>query len=172
MKLECKCHGVSGSCSLRTCWLAMSDFRRTGDYLRKKYNTAIEVTMNQDGTGFMVADRDFKGSTRNELVYVENSPDYCLMDRASGEWRIEVGWQTGFLEELGAARCIDTLSVNRIKIGHNIITSITESMHVCQIKIQAIWPLCFFTFELQWSQRVSSSRQWKFWCIPSVCATL
>ncbi|KAJ4927083.1 hypothetical protein JOQ06_014820 [Pogonophryne albipinna] len=84
MKLECKCHGVSGSCSLRTCWLAMADFRRTGDYLRKKYNTAIEVTMNQDGTGFMVADKDFKGSTKNELVYVENSPDYCLTDRPAG----------------------------------------------------------------------------------------
>lgn len=40
--------------------------------------------MNQDGTGFMVADKDFKGTTKNELVYVENSPDYCLMDRAAG----------------------------------------------------------------------------------------
>lgn len=60
----------------------MSDFRRTGDYLRKKYNTAIEVTMKQDGTGF-------KGSTKNELVYVENSPDYCLMDRSAGEWIYE-----------------------------------------------------------------------------------
>lgn len=85
MKSECKCHGVSGSCSLRTCWRTMSDFRRTGDYLRKKYNTAIEVTMNQDGTGFMVADKNFRGSTKNELVYVENSPDYCLMDRTVGE---------------------------------------------------------------------------------------
>ncbi|KAG7251739.1 hypothetical protein CRUP_011585, partial [Coryphaenoides rupestris] len=81
MKLECKCHGVSGSCAVRTCWLAMADFRRTGDYLRKKYNTAVEVTMNQDGTGFTVADKDFKGNTKNELVYVENSPDYCLTDR-------------------------------------------------------------------------------------------
>ncbi|MEQ2181960.1 Protein Wnt-2b, partial [Goodea atripinnis] len=84
MKLECKCHGVSGSCSLRTCWLAMSDFRRTGDYLRRKYNTAIEVTMNQDKTGFMVADKDFQGTTKNELVYVENSPDYCVRDRVAG----------------------------------------------------------------------------------------
>lgn len=111
MKLECKCHGVSGSCSLRTCWLAMADFRRTGDYLRKKYNTAIEVTMNQDGTGFMVADKDFKGSTKNELVYVENSPDYCLTDRPAGEWRSEwrsrlrlwlFRWKRGTNEELFA----------------------------------------------------------------------
>ncbi|XP_058634920.1 wingless-type MMTV integration site family, member 2Ba isoform X2 [Onychostoma macrolepis] len=84
MKTECKCHGVSGSCALRTCWLAMSDFRRTGDYLRKKYNTAVEVTMNQDGSGFMVADRDYKRTTKNDLVYIENSPDYCLMDRSAG----------------------------------------------------------------------------------------
>lgn len=84
MKPECKCHGVSGSCSLRTCWMAMADFRQTGDYLFKKYNSAVEVIMNQDGTGFKVADKDFKGSTKNELVYVENSPDYCLMDRAAG----------------------------------------------------------------------------------------
>lgn len=62
----------------------MSDFRRTGDYLRKKYNTAAEVTMNQDGTGFMVADKNVKGNIKNELVYVENSPDYCLLDRTAG----------------------------------------------------------------------------------------
>ncbi|KAG9327921.1 hypothetical protein JZ751_017280 [Albula glossodonta] len=63
----CKCHGVSGSCTLRTCWLAMSDFRKTGDYLRKKYNGAIEVTMNQDGTGFAEANQDFRKATKNDL---------------------------------------------------------------------------------------------------------
>lgn len=84
MKLECKCHGVSGSCTLRTCWLAMSDFRKTGDYLRKKYNGAIEVTVNQDGAGFTVAHKDFRNATKNDLVYFENSPDYCLMDKSAG----------------------------------------------------------------------------------------
>ncbi|KAJ1138587.1 hypothetical protein NDU88_004968 [Pleurodeles waltl] len=85
MKLECKCHGVSGSCSLRTCWSAMSDFQKTGDYLRKKYNTAIQVTMNQDGTGFMEANKNFRKATKNDLVYFENSPDYCLMDKSAGK---------------------------------------------------------------------------------------
>lgn len=85
MKLECKCHGVSGSCTLRTCWLAMSDFRKTGDFLWKKYSGAIQVTMNQDGTGFTVANKNFRKPTKNDLVYFENSPDYCLMDKAAGK---------------------------------------------------------------------------------------
>lgn len=85
MKLECKCHGVSGSCTLRTCWMAMADFRKTGDYLRRKYNGAVEVTMNQDGTGFTVANKAFRKATKNDLVYFENSPDYCLQDKAAGK---------------------------------------------------------------------------------------
>lgn len=85
LKLECKCHGVSGSCTLRTCWLAMSDFRKTGDYLRKKYNGAIQVIMNQDGTGFTVANKNFRKPTKTDLVYFENSPDYCVMDKSAGK---------------------------------------------------------------------------------------
>ncbi|XP_009322380.1 PREDICTED: protein Wnt-2 [Pygoscelis adeliae] len=84
LKQECKCHGVSGSCTLRTCWLAMADFRKTGDYLWKKYNGAIQVVMNQDGTGFTVANKRFKKPTKNDLVYFESSPDYCIRDRDVG----------------------------------------------------------------------------------------
>lgn len=65
--------------------MAMSDFRKTGDYLRRKYNGAIEVTMNQDGTGFAVANKAFRKATKNDLVYFENSPDYCLQDKSAGK---------------------------------------------------------------------------------------
>jgi len=69
----------------RTCWLAMADFRKTGDYLWKKYNGAIQVVMNQDGTGFTVANKRFKKPTKNDLVYFESSPDYCIRDRDVGK---------------------------------------------------------------------------------------
>lgn len=85
MTLECKCHGVSGSCSVRTCWLAMADFRRTGDHLRKKYNGAVQVAVNQYGTGFTAAHTHFKRPSKNDLVYFEDSPDYCIRDHESGE---------------------------------------------------------------------------------------
>lgn len=63
----------------------MSDFRKTGDYLRKKYNGAIQVTMNQDGSGFTVANKNFRKPTKTDLVYFENSPDYCVMDKSAGK---------------------------------------------------------------------------------------
>ncbi|TSX17021.1 Protein Wnt-2 [Bagarius yarrelli] len=84
MTLECKCHGVSGSCNIRTCWLAMGDFRQTGDYLHKKYNGATQVVMNRYGTGFTIAYRKFRKPTKNDLVYFEVSPDYCMGDHESG----------------------------------------------------------------------------------------
>ncbi|XP_069812165.1 protein Wnt-2 [Dendropsophus ebraccatus] len=86
IKQECKCHGVSGSCTVRTCWLTMGDFRKSGDLLRKKYNGAIQVVMNQDGTGFTVANKRYNKPTSNDLVYFENSPDYCIKDRDAGSF--------------------------------------------------------------------------------------
>ncbi|XP_068596069.1 protein Wnt-2 [Brachionichthys hirsutus] len=84
LSLECKCHGVSGSCSVRTCWLAMADFRRTGDHLRRRYNGAVQVAVNQDGTGFTVAHVHSNQPSKNDLVYFEDSPDYCVQDHDSG----------------------------------------------------------------------------------------
>ncbi|XP_054878659.1 protein Wnt-2 isoform X2 [Poeciliopsis prolifica] len=84
MTLQCKCHGVSGSCSIRTCWQAMADFRRTGDHLRRRYNSAVQVAVNQYGTGFTAAHTHFTRPSKNDLVYMEDSPDYCIRDPQSG----------------------------------------------------------------------------------------
>jgi len=41
--------------------------------------------MNQDGTGFTVANKNFRKPTKTDLVYFENSPDYCVMDKSAGK---------------------------------------------------------------------------------------
>lgn len=40
---QCKCHGMSGSCELETCWKATPDFRKVGDVLRRKFDEASKV---------------------------------------------------------------------------------------------------------------------------------
>ncbi|CAG2177284.1 unnamed protein product [Oppiella nova] len=45
MKIECKCHGVSGSCELKTCWRSMPSFRQIGDILKEKFESATEVQL-------------------------------------------------------------------------------------------------------------------------------
>lgn len=85
MKLACKCHGVSGACTIRTCWQAMQPFRRVGEYLKRKYNGATHVMIDQGGSGIVVANHHFKKPTRKDLVYMEASPDYCVRDLSIGE---------------------------------------------------------------------------------------
>ncbi|XP_076645132.1 protein Wnt-7b isoform X3 [Halictus rubicundus] len=43
LQTECKCHGVSGSCTVRTCWRTLPSFRQIGDALMKKYYRAKPV---------------------------------------------------------------------------------------------------------------------------------
>ncbi|GFO44421.1 hypothetical protein PoB_007092600 [Plakobranchus ocellatus] len=83
-KLQCKCHGVSGSCTLRTCWLAMMEFRLVAAHLKMRYNGATQVMMTQKGDNLRVVDRNHKRPTRSDLVYLESSPDYCVQDPIVG----------------------------------------------------------------------------------------
>lgn len=43
LRTDCKCHGVSGSCAMKTCWKSLPSFRVVGDVLMKKYNRARYV---------------------------------------------------------------------------------------------------------------------------------
>ncbi|XP_059611738.1 protein Wnt-5 [Phlebotomus argentipes] len=75
-RITCKCHGVSGSCSLITCWQQLSSMREIGNYLREKYDEATRVKMNKRGR-LQVHDSRFKVPTALDLVYLDESPDWC-----------------------------------------------------------------------------------------------
>ncbi|XP_019868335.1 protein Wnt-2 isoform X2 [Aethina tumida] len=98
---ECKCHGVSGSCTMKTCWKTLPTFRQVGDSLMKKYYRArpVAATPAQPGPrGLDMPKRSKrihlvlkKGRVpvkklpkKSELVFLQMSPNYCERDIASG----------------------------------------------------------------------------------------
>nr|XP_005896443.1 PREDICTED: LOW QUALITY PROTEIN: protein Wnt-10b [Bos mutus] len=83
LKRKCKCHGTSGSCQLKTCWRAPPEFRAVGAALRERLDRAIFIdTHNRNSGAFQPRLRPRRLS--GELVYFENSPDFCERDPTVG----------------------------------------------------------------------------------------
>lgn len=84
VKIECKCHGVSGSCSMKTCWLKLPSFREVGDYLKDKYDSAIEVRYESRQNTLRARNKRFSKPTKEDLVYIDDSPNFCAANPKIG----------------------------------------------------------------------------------------
>lgn len=84
MHLErvCRCHGMSGTCSLKTCWRKLPTFSKVGLRLRNRFQGAVRVTAGNSGKGFIPESPKVPG--REDIVFSEDSPDYCDPDRRTG----------------------------------------------------------------------------------------
>lgn len=87
LKTTCKCHGVSGSCAVRTCWKQLSPFHDTGRLLKFRYDSAVRVlsvTNAATGEAELAGPRRHGHSPRPmDLVYLEDSPSFCRPSRYS-----------------------------------------------------------------------------------------
>ncbi|KAL4715222.1 hypothetical protein ACJJTC_007804 [Scirpophaga incertulas] len=72
MRTKCTCHGVSGSCSVRTCWRALPPLARVGIALAAARPRASPLRLRRAAV------------RRSRLRYVTPSPDYCEPDAAAG----------------------------------------------------------------------------------------
>ncbi|KAL9973921.1 hypothetical protein ACROYT_G020440 [Oculina patagonica] len=92
--IRCKCHGVSTSCGMKTCWKEIVQFRNIGDILLQKYDGASKVRydrrtgrilkLTRSENGFKRAGKRRSASSRpatGNLVYLERSPNYCVKSR-------------------------------------------------------------------------------------------
>ena len=90
MRLECKCHGVSGSCATKTCWMMLPKFREVGYALKDKYSEAEYVEPVRASRYRRPVFLKIKKSSTyrkpmdTDLVYIMNSPNYCEEDPVSG----------------------------------------------------------------------------------------
>ncbi|XP_055324287.1 protein Wnt-1-like [Sitodiplosis mosellana] len=87
MQRVCKCHGVSGSCSIRVCWRRLPALRAIGEALGQLYDGASHVKLiERDGRVSKLRRRDpqYKKLIKSDLVYLEDSPDYCDRDDELG----------------------------------------------------------------------------------------
>ncbi|XP_067014564.1 protein Wnt-11b-2 [Anabrus simplex] len=83
---QCKCHGVSGSCNIKTCWRALPRLVDVGERLKRRFSEATEVVSRRVGTGRKLLPASAAMGLYNEddLIYVTKSPDYCLRDPRLG----------------------------------------------------------------------------------------
>lgn len=101
MRQECKCHGMSGSCTVKTCWMRLPSFRSVGDALKDRFDGASRVMVSNtdletpaqvqrnDAAPHRVPRRDryrfqlrphnpdHKSPGSKDLVYLEPSPGFC-----------------------------------------------------------------------------------------------
>lgn len=86
LKQQCKCHGVSGSCSSQSCWKSLASFVEIGNYLKAKYVKAKRVRVHSNKLVQKVAPNMFVPLTRRDrsLVFLKQSPDYCHQNANKG----------------------------------------------------------------------------------------
>uniref|UniRef100_A0A8C4QFZ7 Protein Wnt n=1 Tax=Eptatretus burgeri TaxID=7764 RepID=A0A8C4QFZ7_EPTBU len=79
VETKCKCHGISGSCSVRTCWKGASELATIAATLKMRYMSASKVVRRRVGSRkqFVPKDMDLRPIRKEELIYMAGSPDYC-----------------------------------------------------------------------------------------------
>ncbi|XP_072123665.1 protein Wnt-16 isoform X1 [Mobula birostris] len=85
MSVNCRCHGVSGSCAVKTCWKTMSSFDQIGQYLKEKYEHSVQI-LDKAKKKARRKDKDQRKVpvNREDLVHIKKSPNYCVEDKKLG----------------------------------------------------------------------------------------
>ncbi|KAL1494680.1 hypothetical protein ABEB36_010245 [Hypothenemus hampei] len=99
MVIRCKCHGVSGSCQMKTCWRSTPDLKIVGGILKSKFSSAILADHSNLGSKNKINmvnprfDRKKPGHLNRrknkkkrdlsfDLLYYEKSPNFCDKNHA------------------------------------------------------------------------------------------
>lgn len=81
---ECLCHGLSGGCSIQTCYTKIPELSEIGEDLSVKYSGAIKVIKEDNSTNLKNIYSNQKDPSEDDLVYVSESPNFCVRDLPNG----------------------------------------------------------------------------------------
>nr|ALT56982.1 Wnt16 [Eupentacta fraudatrix] len=86
MKTKCRCHGVSSSCTLKTCWKEMPDMRHIGDFIKERYRSSIHATFKKKKNRLKPrkGSLDRRSVKRDRMVHITSSPTFCQRDADNG----------------------------------------------------------------------------------------
>lgn len=81
---ECACHGLSGTCSIQTCYTKIKEVSEIGSDLSTKYSGAVKVIKQENSTKLVSAYPNRDNPSESDLVYVNESPNFCNPDPSKG----------------------------------------------------------------------------------------
>lgn len=94
MSRHCRCHGVSGSCGVKTCWRTMAPFGRVGTVLKRSYERSVQLAAGAPRRKNRRKQQQKQQGEREgqwrplldgqRLVFLNKSPNYCVEDRQRG----------------------------------------------------------------------------------------
>ncbi|KAK2725207.1 protein Wnt-4-like [Artemia franciscana] len=83
MRMQCRCHGVSGSCEMKTCWRTLPPFNEVGSILKQRYEHAVQVAT-RNAKLQQKKKRHISPISKTDLVHIHKSPNYCVEDLKRG----------------------------------------------------------------------------------------
>ncbi|EDO37388.1 predicted protein [Nematostella vectensis] len=84
MEKKCRCHGLSQTCQMKTCWWELPAFRSVSDRIKTHFDGAVKVYVDNKGERIIAEESTVKPPTEEDLVYTTRSPDFCNSEYRTG----------------------------------------------------------------------------------------
>lgn len=79
----CHCHGVSGTCTVQTCYVRIPTVAEVGEQLAQDYSGAVQVMADTDGE-IINTNPNSDPPGDDSIVFTDPSPDFCEEDLVKG----------------------------------------------------------------------------------------
>lgn len=143
VETTCKCHGVSGSCTVQTCWRQLLPFHEIGKQLKQRYETSVKVgssTNEATGEGEISTGRSQQQPQQQQpqsqplpglndqiprtmdLLHIEDSPSFCRPSKYSSG--------------TAARKCYKDKNCEAICCGRGHNTQSREVTRPCQCQVR------------------------------------